>query len=189
MTFLNLLLSHPPAFASIVLARQSSSSPAANLMNNSTSSGTTHNVSILVKRHSSFAGFNLTFLIDVSAAMCVLFILDVMDEERLSLLQEDVTDRKHKDCLNTGMELLHTASKSSSFASRLLAALQQLSRENAELRHTISQPSDITEDDNSRGVADLQTSLPPFGIDPLDPLWGINIDFGDFNEWLSGPEF
>lgn len=131
----------------------------------------------------------LTCLSDVSAALCVLFILDRMDEERLSLLQEDVADGKDEDCLITGMELLQAASQSSSLAKRYLAALQQLSGEDAQSQYTnASQHNDVVQNDNSRGGVDLQNGIVPLGLDPLDPLWGINVDFGNFDNWLSGQE-
>jgi hypothetical protein len=121
--------------------------------------------------------------------MSVLFVLDRMDEERLSLLQEDVTGGKNKDCLVMGMELLQAASQSSSLAARYLTALQQLSREDVQLRcANASQRSDVTENDNSRGLTDFQNSTLPLGIDPLDPIWGTNLDFGNFDDWLSGAE-
>jgi len=112
-----------------------------------------------------------------------------MDEERLSLLQEDLADEKDKDCLIMGMELLRAASQSSSLAAHYLTMLQPLNGEDVHLRRAnASHRSDVAENDYSQGLADFQNGMLPVGIVPLDPLWGVNLDFGDSDDWLSATE-
>src|ERR1700753_2910615 len=99
---------------------------------------------------------------DISASLCVLLVLDRMDEERLSLLQEDVAGGKGRDCLVVGVQLLQAARQTSSLAARYLATVQKLGGDNAHLRcTTASQRSAVAEPDNSREAADFQDGIPP----------------------------
>ena len=112
-----------------------------------------------------------------------------MDEDRLSLLQEDVSDEKDRDCLIKGMGLLQAAKQSGSLAARYLTVLQQLRGENVQPRCTNTpQRSDVTEHGDSQGPVDFHNSLLPVDINPLDPIWDINLDLGNFDGWLSGAE-
>lgn len=127
---------------------------------------------------------------DVSASMCVLVVLGRMDKERLSLLHEDPAGGKDRNCISMGMEILNTASQCSILAARYLAALQQLGGEDIRTRgvSVLQRGDGVVENDNIGRLADFQNGMPPSGIDPLDPIWGINLDFGNFDDWLSGAE-
>lgn len=120
--------------------------------------------------------------------MCVLLVLGRMDEARLSLLQEDAAGGKDRDCLIMGMEFLSVTSQSSSLAARYLTVLQQLGGEDVQSRRgqALQRSDDVAESENTRGLADFQNGMPAMGIDSLDPIWGINLDFGNFDDWLSG---
>lgn len=121
--------------------------------------------------------------------MCVLCVLDRMDHERLSLLQEDAAGGETKDYLTLGMEFLQMASQSNSLAAQYLSVVQQLHGDDIHSRYSnASQRSDVAEIDNSRGLAELQSGMVPLEFEPLDPLWGMDSDFGNFNDWLSGAE-
>jgi hypothetical protein len=121
--------------------------------------------------------------------MCVLIVLDRMDRERLSLLQEDMAGGKDKEYLIMGMELLQNASQSSNLAARYLIIFQQLSGGDVRLRSANAlQRSDATEYNISDGLAHLQNGELPFDIDSLDPLWGTNYDFVGFDDLLNGAE-
>jgi hypothetical protein len=112
-----------------------------------------------------------------------------MDDERLSLLQEDMTGGKDKECLIMGMELLQNASRSSNLAARYLIIFQQLSGGDVRLRSANAlQRSDVTENNISEGLAHLQNGMLPFDIDTLDPVWGIDYDFVGFDDLLNGAE-
>ena len=122
--------------------------------------------------------------------MCVLILLDRMDEERLSLLQENVAGSKDKEeCLIMGMDLLQAASQSSSLVVRYLTSLQQLSGEDVQTRRTNeSQRDDIAENNSSQGMSDVQNGTLPFGIDYFDPVWPNDLEVGNFDDWLAGAE-
>jgi hypothetical protein len=112
-----------------------------------------------------------------------------MDEERLSLLREGAAGGKNKDYLTMGMELLQAASQSNSLAARYLSVVQQLGGDDVDLRDfNPSLRSDVAEPDNPHGLSDFQNGMISLEIDPLDPLWDINLDFGNFDDWLSGAE-
>ncbi|KAJ9614041.1 hypothetical protein H2200_002177 [Cladophialophora chaetospira] len=131
-------------------------------------------------------GYNAQY---VSAAMCVLLILERLDNEKLSLLQEEVAGGRDKECLVLGWDFLQAASQTNSFAGRYISALQQLAGEKLPSRYATSlKQNEGPGIDNSHELGELQGYGLPEEFDPLDPVWGINLEFGNFDDWLPSAE-
>lgn len=127
----------------------------------------------------------LTHHVDVFVSMCVLHILHRMDDERLSLLGEDMAGDNDEECLNMGMAFLQTACKSSSLAVRYIYILQHIGG-NEDQGGTADAPQRKTNRglQGSQVLGNMQSGLSPWNIEPHDLLMGAGFDFGNFDDWL-----
>jgi hypothetical protein len=108
-----------------------------------------------------------------------------MDEERLSLLGEDVVGEEDKECFTTGMAFLQTASQSSSLAGRYVTLLQHLNEEDdQEGNINASQHSELRNTETTQPLGHLQSSVYPWTIESLDLTMEANLDFANFDDWL-----
>ena len=129
--------------------------------------------------------FGLTYHTVVFASMCVLYVLNGMDEGRLLLLGEDMVDQDNKQCLILGMSFLQSASQSNSLAARYLTILQHLSGENAEAGNiNASQRNDLRDAETAQAVGNFQSTVSPWNIEIPGLTLGASLDFANFDDWL-----
>lgn len=127
---------------------------------------------------------------DVFTAMCVLYTLKMMDDDKRALLGEDVGNHGENDPFSLGMELLQTASQSSRHAARYVTVLQQIGRECAdeepipglEQRSSVqSSFRTVGQSKSSQESTEFQDSMamPRFGLDESVPNFSLNFTDSD----------
>lgn len=131
---------------------------------------------------------------DVFASLCVLCVLERMDNEKRSLLDVSIDSTQCRECYRVGMELLHAVDQSSKLVVRFIAILERLR-------------GDGIDEDCSRlsGKNVGETHLPPgsgyvehpqqyskaqadtysWVLNPLGPMFDNYIDFSDLDAFLA----
>ena len=136
----------------------------------------------------------LTNRADIFTSMCVLWILERMDQDERSLLGESMDNDKEDDCYQMGMELLEAACQSSSLAARYVAILQQLRGERikrdsytGERNHGAPAPkASASQTDDYCVAADSECDMAEWVFNPSDPVFESYLDFTDLDGLLFG---